>query len=143
MKTKFTNKAKTLMVVGVIGVLGFSLTAAPLIQEVKAQLKYNLAYTLNGQNVLEGTGGLIYKDQVYVPLRDVATTLGATVSYKDGQVTMIQGEAAPTEANTKSVPEAPVAQDTMTIEKAVVKEVNLENSQVIILPNGLEDKVEN
>ncbi|MGL4738430.1 MAG: hypothetical protein ACRCW2_13345 [Cellulosilyticaceae bacterium] len=141
MKKNLSNKAKALMVAGVVGVLGFSVVAAPVIEEVKAQLKYNLSYSLNGESILEDKGGLVYKDQVYLPLRDVANALGVAVEYKDGHV--ILGEAAPAGAKAIKEDQAPAVAETMTIKKATIVEVDVENKMVTVLPEGLKDEVIN
>lgn len=141
MKKNLSNKAKALMVAGVVGVLGFSVVATPMMEEVKAQLKYNLSYSLNGNSILEGKGGLVYKDQVYLPLRDLANALGVSVEYKDGQV--ILGEATPSGAKAKTDEQTPAVSETVTIEKATIVAVDVENKMVTVLPAGKEDKVEN
>ena len=142
MKNKLTQKTKVLAAVGILSAMSISTIAAPIIQEVKANLKANISYTLNGENVLEGKGGLVYNNQVYIPVRDVANTLGFTVDYKNDTVIMNTKEVI----DTKGIQGEPIADpkaDTITIEKAVIKTINLESKQVTILPEGKEDKVEN
>lgn len=90
MNKKLSNTIKTLLAIGVLSTVGFSAIAAPIIQEVKANFKSNLTYTLNGESILEGKGGLVYEDQIYIPLRDLATALGTSVDYTNNHITLTQ-----------------------------------------------------
>lgn len=142
MKNKLTQKTKVLAMVGAISVMSISTIAAPIIQEVKANFKSNISYTLNGENVLEGKGGLVYNDQVYVPVRDIAKTLGFTVDYKNDTVIM-NNQTNSNTRETKDNDATETVNDAITIEKALIKNINLEGKQVTILPEGKEDKPEN
>lgn len=90
MNKKLSNTIKTFVAIGALSTVGFSVIATPIMQEIKATFKSNLTYTLNGESVLEGKGGLVYEDQIYIPLRDLANTLGTKVDYKNNQITMTQ-----------------------------------------------------
>ena len=102
--------------------------ATPIIQEIKAQYNAGIEYELNGEKVMNGLGGLVYEDKVYVPLRSVAETLGVEVNYADGKVSMVQ-------ANQKDeVPTTPVEEtiEVMTTE-GTIKTIAEDLSYIVIV----------
>ena len=123
-------KRKLLMVVGLVGAMGVGVMANPLYQEVKAIFNPTLQYELDGEEVLQGKGGLVYQDKVYLPIRDVATILGIDVEYKDKTVILKN------KVNIEEKPEIklPIAEEKLSEDfKGTVLNVDLENSRITIL----------
>lgn len=116
----------------IAGCTSLSVAASPVLEKVSAYINKGITYTLNGETVLEGKGGLVYQDSVYVPLRAVAEVLDVEVNYDNGQISLVQ----------KTSDDANVLENGI-IECATVMDINADTMQLTILPNGLEDVVEN
>lgn len=87
---KFSTKA--VVVIGAVGVMAGSAIGAPVLEDVTAKFNAGIRYTLNGEEVLEGTGGLVYNDRVYVPVRAVSEMLGVKVDYDDSGIVILEQE---------------------------------------------------
>jgi len=76
------------VIVLLIGAMGFSLGASPIITNIKAQLDPTMKYQINGESVMESEAGIVYNDRIYIPLRAVTEALGLKVDYEKGKVSM-------------------------------------------------------
>lgn len=128
------KKIKYLIPILIVSSISVATLASPILKEIKAHYKQNLQYTLNGDEVLLGKGGLIYEDRVYIPLRDMAELLDINVDYKD---------------NTVILKEKTVLKDEELVKKegihfsGLVKSINYEEREILILREGQEDIFEN
>lgn len=77
---------KLFIVLGLVGIMGISVFAKPLYQEVMVLLNTDIKYTLDEQEVLKGKGALVFADKVYLPIRDAANVLDVDIDYKDKKV---------------------------------------------------------
>ena len=123
---------KTLFVGTVVTVLSFPIIAGPTLQKIEAYLNPTLTYFLDGEEVLQGVDAITYQDHTYISLAELSKVLGKEINYDNGVITMTTHETAIQEADTALI-----------IERAVIKEVNLENGQIAILEEGKEDHFQN
>lgn len=88
------SSKKTLITAIIAGSLSVSAIAVaePVIQDISAKFNPEIKYTLNGKEIMEGKGALVYEDRVYIPVRDVSESLGINVDYKDNTVILEQAE---------------------------------------------------
>lgn len=131
----FKSKKLSILLVGTSLFLCTSLVAAPVFQNIKGYLNTAISYTLDGKSILKDTTTINYEGRNYVAVADLAKALGLEVSYQNNTVTFTtpKEEVAP-------LPQAP---ESVTIAKATIQEVNLESSQVTILPEGRENTFTN
>lgn len=137
MKKQFTTKMKVLTAVGVLSTMSLTAIATPIMQEVSANLRKDITFTLNGEKVLEGASTLQYNDTTYIPARVLIEELGFKVDYKDGNIAITQPTntgARNVEAN-EQLPEL----EGVTINNATIKAINKDDKQVTIMT---EDQME-
>lgn len=83
----------TAIVAGSLSVSAIAI-AEPVIKDISAKFNPGIKYTLNGKEIMEGKGALVYEDRVYIPVRDVSESLGIDVDYKDNTVILEQNKSA-------------------------------------------------
>lgn len=127
----------TIATLAITGVLGASVIATPVLEKVSAYYNKNIAYTLNGEPVLDGKGGLVYNDSVYVPIRAVSEALGVHVNYEDG-VVMLDNVYA-----TDVDPETILPLENVFIESVDIVEIDQQNKKLTVVPTGQEAVLEN
>lgn len=142
MNKKIQKGLKLLAISLTIGALSIPVIAKPALQKIEAFLNPTLTYMLDGEEVMDGVDAITYKDTTYISLAELNKALGHEISYDNGVITIKTPEAtvARTGGTTK---EAGTLPEYMTIEKALIKEVDLENGKVTILPEGQEDDMMN
>lgn len=79
---------KKLIAATLFSAMAISISAAPVLEKVVAYFNPAITYSLDGENILEGQGGLVYDDSVYIPVRAVSEALGISVDYIDGKVVL-------------------------------------------------------
>lgn len=85
-----SKKAIVIALLG--GSLSVSAMADTVIKDISAKFNPGIKYTLNGNEIMEGEGALVYEDRVYIPVRKVSESLGINVDYKDNTVILEQSE---------------------------------------------------
>ena len=97
------TSTKTFVVVSAVGIMAVSVFGAPVIKDITVKFNPNMRFTLNGEEVLEEKGALVYNDRVYVPVRDFSELLGMEVDYDEsGIVVLKQTENEEVEENTEN-----------------------------------------
>ncbi|MGL4800485.1 MAG: stalk domain-containing protein [Cellulosilyticaceae bacterium] len=140
MNQKLRKHFKLIVLGGMVAALSLPIFANPLLQKVEAYLNAGLTYVLDGKEVMEDVTALTYNDTTYISIRELSEALGKDISYDNGVIT-VNTANVPTPKEIKD--EVPALPEAITIEKALIKEVDLENGRVTILPAGLEDLREN
>ena len=75
--------------------------ASPAIQDISAKFNPNIKYTLDGEEILEGQGAIVYQDRVYLPVRKISEAIGMDVDYENE--TVILKSAVETETKQQEV----------------------------------------
>lgn len=83
------NKLIAIATIATISSLSIATIASPILENIKAQYHHGITYELDGNPVMDGQGGIMYKGKVYVPLRSVSETLGVEINYENGKVYML------------------------------------------------------
>lgn len=124
-----SKQLKKWMAIGItISLLALPVVAKPVMQKITAYLNSSVEYIIDGEEVLEDAKTINYKGKNYVSVAELVNVLGKEVKSEGNKVII-------STSNTSEI------DDKIVIGKAVIKDINGE--QVSILPNGLEDKVEN
>lgn len=131
MKKQFTTKMKVLTAVGVLSTMSLTAIATPIIQEVSANLRKDITFTLNGEKVLEGASTLQYNDTTYIPARVLIEELGFKVDYKDGNIAITQATNTATR-NVEGIEQLPELEG-VPISQATIKSINKTDKQVLIV----------
>ena len=124
---------KLLVTIAMLGVVSSSVYAGTMLEKVTAYRNADMKYTLNGKEVLQGEGALVYQDSVYVPLRKVSETLDVQVDYTNGQVMLTQKEVGEPFITEPIVTE----NEKTSVITGIVK--NIELQEITILPEGKSD----
>lgn len=119
---------KLLLVLGLIGVMGTSVMAKPVYEEIKTFFNPNIKYTLNGEEVLKDKGAIIYKDKVYLPIRDAATVLDVDIDYQN-QTVMLKNNKE--EVVIEDIIKEDDEDRSMSFE-GIIKDIDIENNRVLI-----------
>ncbi len=124
------NKAwrKLIGVCGVMGLLSIPIVAKPVVEKVQVWWDETITYTLEGEDILEDVETLTYKDKYYVEVSELGEALGFDVTIDADEVAISKKEASV---------------DYKTIDRAVIKAIDLEAGIITILPEGLSDKTAN
>lgn len=126
------SKKLKITLIGTSLLLGTSLVAAPHLKNVKAFLNPTITYTLDGNVILKGTNTLNYNNKNYVSVAELAKALGLEVSYKGNTVSF-------TTSKNDTPTDKPTLSDDITIAKATIKQISMDDKQVTILPDGQTD----
>ena len=140
MNKLFTKRMKTIAFFGTIGVLSFTLVAKPAFKAVRAYINPTISYTLDGEKVLKNAKTITYDNKTYVPLADVAKLMGLQTRYQNNTIIMTTKPQVTTDGAFQITPQTT---GTVTIPKAIIKEVKVESKTVTIFKAGAEDKTEN
>ena len=134
MNKKIQKGLKLLMIGTVIGALSIPVIAKPALKKIEAFLNSSLTYVIDGKEVMKDVDAITYKDRTYISLAELSEALGKEITYDNGVITI---------TTQKNVTPQETLPEYMTIEKALIKDVDLANGKVTILPEGKEDLVEN
>ncbi|OON95460.1 MAG: hypothetical protein ATN36_08160 [Epulopiscium sp. Nele67-Bin005] len=110
---------------------GFNQTmAGAMMSSIRANIKYDYKYWLDGKIILAGKPAIIYDNVVYVPLNDLARTLGYN--------TAVQGDGATlTSPGTPSLPVPPSGQATdILINRAIISAIDFSSNQITVYPEN-------
>lgn len=131
---------KLAIVVGLMGVMSVSLVAKPIYNEVKAIFNPTIQYVLDGEEVLQGKGALVYKDKIYLPIRDAANVLGVDVDYQNKTVILTKPkEEAIQEPEIEIQEPVEIEEPIVEIEQSrqvfsgEVKDIDLENNIIHVV----------
>ncbi len=108
-------------------VVSAPLMASPIMQKITAYIYPNIEYRLDGVEILEDTQTIYYNGKNYVSVNDIARALGKDVTFENGKVTIT----------------TPQYEESVVINEAIIKEVDVKQNQVTILPVDKADKLEN
>ncbi|MHC1746900.1 MAG: hypothetical protein AB9856_00750 [Cellulosilyticaceae bacterium] len=125
---KFTKTKKLILVGSTLCMLSISVIATPVLTTIQARLNTTPIYTLDNKKIMEGAHAIDYSNKIYVPVEDLAATLGLELSYKENTIALSTPSSAP---------------KNITIENATIKKVNESNGQITVLPTGLQDTQSN
>ena len=108
-------------------VVSAPLMASPIMQKITAYIYPNIEYRLDGVEILEDTQTIYYNGKNYVSVNDIVRALGKDVTFENGKVTIT----------------TPQYKESVVINEEIIKEVDVKQNQVTILPVDKADKLEN
>lgn len=134
--SKLLKSKKVIAIVMATSLVAVPVVARPVMQKVQAYLNPSIEYVLDGEEILEGTTTVNYKDKNYVSVAELSKALGKEITIQGNKVIL-------TTPNTESQPETSDKTGKVTIQKAIIKEIDTKNNQVTILADGKGNSVYN
>lgn len=103
--------------------------AANKLYPIKASLNNNYKYTLDSKQIMKNVPAIIYNNQVYAPIYNLAKDLGYSVTVTESETNLVK----PT-TSTPTTPAQP--SDTVTIDRAQIIAINFADDTVTVVPAG-------
>lgn len=135
---KFLKKT-SIATLAITSMVGASVIATPVLEKVAAYYNQGIVYTLDGQTVLDGKGGVVYNDSIYVPIRAVSEALGVDVSYENGVVVMNHAVAV----DDVLAEDVAAPLENVFIDSVDIVEIDTEGKRLTVVPTGKEAVLEN
>ena len=138
-------KKTSIATLAITSMVGASVIATPVLEKVAAYYNQGIVYTLDGQTVLDGKGGVVYNDSIYVPIRAVSEALGVDVSYENGVVIMNRAAAVEDAVLEDVLVDSDVIAplENVFIESVDIVEIDTEGKRLTVVPTGKEAVFEN
>ncbi|MGL4363000.1 MAG: hypothetical protein ACRCSG_07040 [Cellulosilyticaceae bacterium] len=128
-----------------IASLSLSLSAAPILKKVQAYFNPTITYIVEGEEITGTTNALTYRDTTYLPLAEITRLLGDNISYDKGVITITKPDAdlntIDENINLISPSIDDIVQQSLTIERAYVTDVDAVNKRITVALENEEGEV--
>lgn len=115
------HSTKVLMTLLFTCLLGFTtIWATTLFKPIRASINRAYSYTLDGKEILKNQPAILYRDKYYVPLENLATTLGYNIAIQEDQANLTSPGYAP--------------KDNITLDQAIITAIDFASNRITIYP---------